>query len=372
MMLPPVRCQQCGTENQPELPSDLSNFCMQCGYPLRGGQPPADQNQYGQGPADPYGGQAGGLPQDPYGRQAPPFGGPQGGGPQGGYGSPQGGPYGGQAQNPYGAPQGSPYGRAPADPYANPGGQHAGPYGSPAPGQQGGFPGGQQPYGAPSPAQPPAPASAKLILESGIGKVEYPLDSGVVTIGRSRSNDISLEDARVSRHHARVVRGDRGYLIEDLNSRNGTRVDDRAIRDSAPLAEGSVVKIGDAVFRFTAAPAQPAGFPSPAPVPVPGPNPWGAPDPGQFGGPGGWGGAPAAPPAPVVYLTPHSPVQCPNCQGLRTMMQLVFPPEANTHEAQAAAQRGQIVLGEGPARPDGPNAECRTCRTRVRIMQTNA
>src|SRR5581483_10922658 len=88
------------------------------------------------------------------------------------------------------------------------------------------------------------------------------LDAPVVTIGRSRSNDISLDDARVSRHHARIVRDATGYLLEDLNSRNGTRVDDRPVRDSCPLADGMLVQIGDSTFRFL------LRAPAPAPQPA--------------------------------------------------------------------------------------------------------
>jgi len=230
--------------------------------------------------------------------------------------------------------QPDPYAQEPVDPYA--------------------------PNRADTPFLPPAGAQAglaRLILESGLGKVEYPLDAPVVTIGRSRSNDISLEDSRVSRHHARIVRDERGFLIEDLNSRNGTRVDDRAIRDSAALTDGAVVRIGDSVFRFTVAPpiAQ-------APRPIPGTSPFGD-DPG---GRGPAGGAPA----PEVFVSPWSPVQCPQCQGLKTMRPIVYGPAAQSPGAQAAARRGEVTLGEGPARPNGPNAECRACGARVRIVNT--
>lgn len=196
------------------------------------------------------------------------------------------------------------------------------------------------------PAYSPEPLAARLILESGLGKVEYPLDAPVVTIGRSRSNDISLEDARVSRHHARIVRGERGYLIEDLNSRNGTRVDDRAVRDSQPLTDGAIVRIGDTVFRFVVT-----------------------------GGGGGRGAVeerrPPEPSIPVLFLAPWTPVQCPVCQGMRTMRPVVYGDAARTPAAQAAARRGEIALGNGPVHPNAPNAECRACGTRVRIVQTS-
>lgn len=376
-MMSPLRCPACGNENPPEYPPEQFAFCMECGAQLGTFRPQAPPDPYGRNPNDPYGGQQGGPPPGQYGQQPP-------------------APYGQQPANPYGG--------GPADPYAGQGNPYGGQQGGPPPhggqaGPYGGYGGGQQGYGGqePAPYQPPAPAVAKLILESGIGKVEYPLDTGVVTIGRSRSNDISLEDARVSRHHARVVRGDRGYLIEDLNSRNGTRVDDRAIRDSAPLTEGAVVKIGDAIFRFTAS----AGNQQAPPPPQPGPSPWGGPPgpsgpppspygpggqaPGPYGpggqapGPYGQGGpppgqygqgGPAGPQVPVVFMSPWNPLQCPSCQGLKTMVQMVFGPAAQSPGAQTAARRGEVIIGEGPALPDGPNAECRACGTRVRIVQS--
>jgi hypothetical protein len=201
--------------------------------------------------------------------------------------------------------------------------------------------------------------SARLILESGLGKVEYPLDGPVMTIGRSRSNDIPLEDSRVSRHHARVVRDGNGYFVEDLNSRNGTRVDDRAVRDNAPLTDGSIIKIGDSTFRFVA--SAPAG---PAPRPAPSP----------FGQEQGWSQQQPPParelPVPEVFVTQWSPVQCPSCHGLKTMRPIVYGRDAQTPGAQEAARLGQVALGNGPARPNGPNAECRACGTRVRIVNT--
>lgn len=330
-----VRCPACGNENPPEYPPEEYPFCIECGAQLGTFRPGAPGGTPAGGYHDPYGQ---GQP-DPYGRPAPAN------------------PYGGVPANPYGGGPAGPYQQPQPDPY---GGARPDPYGR------------GQPEPAYSPAQPSG--SARLILESGLGKVEYPLDAPVVTIGRSRSNDISLEDARVSRHHARIVRDDRGgYLIEDLNSRNGTRVDERAVRDNAPLAEGAIVRIGDAVFRFTVGPTAsmaPAPGPSPFGGPPPAPSPYGNPSPAPAGlpGPGGPAGGDTA--APEVFLAPWSPVQCPTCQGIKTMRPIVYGPAAQTPGARTAAQRGEVTLGEGPPRPSAPNAECRACGTRVRIVTT--
>ena len=310
-----MRCAACGNQNPPEFPPEEWPYCMECGAQLGTFRPPSVDNSNA-GP-DLY--RPAPYQQEPY-RQEPYRQEPQ---------RPD--PY---RPDPYAH---DPYGQNQADPYA----AHRA----------------DTPFLPPS---APAPGPARLILESGIGKIEYSLDAPVVTIGRSRSNDISLEDTRVSRHHARIVRDGRGFSIEDLNSRNGTRVDERAIRDSAALTDGALVQIGDSVFRFTVAPAgaQPQR-------PAPGPSPFG----GGQAGPGG-PGDPGAAPAPEVFVTPWSPVQCPTCQGLKTMRPIVYGPAAQTQGAQSAARRGEVTLGEGPARPNGPNAECRACGTRVRIVST--
>src|SRR5205823_2069744 len=134
--------------------------------------------QYQQPPPDPYGGGRPGQYQQP---PADPY----GGGRPGQYQQPPPDPYGGGQPGQYQQPPPDPYAGARPDAYDR---------------------------GQPQPAYSPSPAGpARLILESGLGKVEYPLDAPVVTIGRSRSNDISLEDARVSRHHARIVRDGTGF-----------------------------------------------------------------------------------------------------------------------------------------------------------------
>lgn len=295
-----VRCPACGNENPPEYPPDEYPFCIECGAQLgtfRPAQPPPASN------ADPYirgtaGPSAVGPPPGPY--------------------QPRPDPYADPRQDPY------QHGRA----------------GTPD---------------LPTPAR-----AARLVLESGLGKIEYPLDAPVVTIGRSRTNDISLDDARVSRHHARIVRDASGYLIEDLNSRNGTRVDERAVRDSATLTEGAMIRIGDSVFRFTVGTtAGPSGGP------VPGPSPFGGPSAGP-----GPGGSPVGQAVQEIFLAPWQTVQCPSCQGRNTMRQIVYGPAAQSPGALTAAQRGEIALGEGPPHQGAPNAECRACGIRVRIVST--
>jgi hypothetical protein len=60
-------------------------------------------------------------------------------------------------------------------------------------------------------------------------------------IGRSEHNTIVLEDAFVSAEHALLARRETQWWLEDLNSRNGTLLND------LPLAEATVVSAGDII-----------------------------------------------------------------------------------------------------------------------------
>jgi pSer/pThr/pTyr-binding forkhead associated (FHA) protein len=64
-----------------------------------------------------------------------------------------------------------------------------------------------------------------------------------VTIGRTASNDIQIDNVAVSAHHARIVKDGRYYVIEDLNSTNGTFVNEKKITRSV-LKENDVITIG--------------------------------------------------------------------------------------------------------------------------------
>ncbi|MFN2460370.1 MAG: FHA domain-containing protein [Candidatus Velthaea sp.] len=67
-------------------------------------------------------------------------------------------------------------------------------------------------------------------------------------IGRADDNDVIVADARVSRHHARVVGDGEAFAIEDAGSSNGTFVDGRAARRER-LTAGSIVTVGDTYLR---------------------------------------------------------------------------------------------------------------------------
>src|SRR5215212_2484327 len=79
---------------------------------------------------------------------------------------------------------------------------------------------------------------------------------GATTIGRDNGNDIVLESITVSRQHALLMHDAAGVQLLDLESTNGTLVNGVLLPPDAPmrLADGDVVRIGQVIARYSAAP----------------------------------------------------------------------------------------------------------------------
>ena len=69
---------------------------------------------------------------------------------------------------------------------------------------------------------------------------------GRITIGREKDNTIHLDDTLVSRHHALVQKIRDDYFVKDLDSTNGTFVNETAVPKGkyARLRRGDVLRIG--------------------------------------------------------------------------------------------------------------------------------
>lgn len=97
----------------------------------------------------------------------------------------------------------------------------------------------------------PQGGGAVLLIRSGGGREgeTIPLDADVLTIGRSPHSDLFLDDITVSRHHARVLRDEGGFWVEDLNSLNGTYVNRKRIEQQR-LADDDELQIGKFKLAF--------------------------------------------------------------------------------------------------------------------------
>ncbi len=77
---------------------------------------------------------------------------------------------------------------------------------------------------------------------------EYALMKPEIAVGRGENNDIVIPHASVSRNHARLVRRDGFFELTDLNSTNGSYVNDQLVQGSVRVASGSEVRFGDIRF----------------------------------------------------------------------------------------------------------------------------
>lgn len=83
------------------------------------------------------------------------------------------------------------------------------------------------------------------------GDQKYHLESGrICQIGRSLSNEVVVQDAEVSRHHASVeVRGNE-YILTDAGSRNGTYLNGAKINGPVKLKDGDRIEVGNTKVVF--------------------------------------------------------------------------------------------------------------------------
>jgi DNA-binding NtrC family response regulator len=76
-------------------------------------------------------------------------------------------------------------------------------------------------------------------------------DALPLTLGRSRSSALMLDESAVSRAHARIEKRGTDYVVLDLDSRNGTFVNGERIRERR-LVDGDVLRVGDSLFKYVA------------------------------------------------------------------------------------------------------------------------
>ena len=75
---------------------------------------------------------------------------------------------------------------------------------------------------------------------------EIHLRDGENVIGREPEAVIWIDDSSVSRRHARIMVGSDGAALEDLGSKNGTKLQGERIRNVSPLKDRDVIQIGPA------------------------------------------------------------------------------------------------------------------------------
>jgi hypothetical protein len=98
-------------------------------------------------------------------------------------------------------------------------------------------------------AEEQAPASKVLVLLDPERPVKYPLYKETMTLGRADVADIHINNGFLSRLHARFVSSPNGVAVEDIESKNGIRVNAKLVTRQQ-LQHGDVIDLGRLRFRF--------------------------------------------------------------------------------------------------------------------------
>lgn len=101
----------------------------------------------------------------------------------------------------------------------------------------------------PTTVAPGSGPATLIVREEGRQAKTFRVLKADVTIGRLPDSDVVLTDPGASRRHARIRAENGAYLLTDLDSTNGTLVNDRAVRERT-LEEGDRITIGSTQLEF--------------------------------------------------------------------------------------------------------------------------
>ena len=87
-----------------------------------------------------------------------------------------------------------------------------------------------------------------VIYGMDLGK-KFPLDRPSFVIGRSDKADIRVDQEAISRNHCKLINTGKAVILRDLNSTNGTFVNDRMVEEYT-LHDGDFIKVGRCIFKF--------------------------------------------------------------------------------------------------------------------------
>jgi pSer/pThr/pTyr-binding forkhead associated (FHA) protein len=92
---------------------------------------------------------------------------------------------------------------------------------------------------------------SRIVITSGPkAGLELPLGNEPLTIGRSSESGLVVRDDYTSSHHARLVLWGEQWMIQDLDSTNGTWHDGARVSAPAPVLVGAPIKVGATTFEL--------------------------------------------------------------------------------------------------------------------------
>ena len=83
-----------------------------------------------------------------------------------------------------------------------------------------------------------------IILDSDPQAVKQYFSQNEIIVGRDETCDITLNDAVISAKHARLIHRNMHWWIEDLNSTNGSFLNDERVESPAILINGDEIRVG--------------------------------------------------------------------------------------------------------------------------------
>jgi pSer/pThr/pTyr-binding forkhead associated (FHA) protein len=98
--------------------------------------------------------------------------------------------------------------------------------------------------------------------------LQFDLRGGLNSVGRNPTNDVVIHEASVSAFHAEITVDDRGVIVRDLQSTNGTFLDDQPISEHE-IRSGQVIQFGSVTLRLLTDEIRitvPPTNPQPAPI----------------------------------------------------------------------------------------------------------
>ncbi|WIG60720.1 MAG: hypothetical protein OJF49_003468 [Ktedonobacterales bacterium] len=117
-------------------------------------------------------------------------------------------------------------------------------------------------------AAPPATTAARpvvgylVVVDSGsthlVPGSRFPIEP-ITTIGRGPTNSIVVDTTFASTEHTRILFRDQSLWVEDMDSRNGTFVDQRQVTTRVAVTPGSILQVGDVRFKFAPLDGQKGG-----------------------------------------------------------------------------------------------------------------
>jgi hypothetical protein len=100
-------------------------------------------------------------------------------------------------------------------------------------------------------SEPTGSTATKLVIIEGekTGQMVR-LERREITIGRSPDSDLIVDDEYASTHHAKLILINNDWLVQDLNSTNGTYLDGSRVGTPAVVKLNTPVRIGKTVFEL--------------------------------------------------------------------------------------------------------------------------